>query len=186
MKTQFVFDSSLLEEIETMDGTEEREIPEDQLVRLFPYGVSLAADASRPILLFKTLTGETLPVPVNHLEAGVTISQSNKTSVPVTPHKVTELLLSSLGVRLERCLFVEIKGQHQFVRLFVSGHPSLKSLKVRADEAMSLCLHLNTPIFATKSLMNKSRVMSMDLHPGDQGLFQNAADLLQRDHSYIM
>lgn len=143
---------------------EEHKISEDNLIRLYPYGLTLIQDSSRPTFLLKDETGKwTLPVSLSPIEAGVALQQANQSMVPTTPHKVTELLLQTLNLKIHRCLFVEIKGHHQFVRLFFEGHPTHGSLKVRADEALSLCLHLDVPFYTTKNFMRRSQVMCAEM-----------------------
>jgi hypothetical protein len=146
------------------DFPESSKIRARDLIRLIPFGLSLAPDMNRPLLLLKSETSDhTLPVALNPLEAGVALTQFNKSTVPVTPHKVSEVLLQSLDIKIEKCVFVEIKGHFQYVRLFLKGHPHMKSLKFRADEAMSLCLHLNVEFYATHEFMNASRALNIQV-----------------------
>ncbi|HWU42280.1 MAG TPA: hypothetical protein VN132_02540, partial [Bdellovibrio sp.] len=63
-------------------------------------------------------------------------------------------------------VFVEIRGAHQYMRLYLTGQRDLNSVKLRADEAMSLCLHLSVPIYATKSFIGRSRVMNAEIENG--------------------
>jgi bifunctional DNase/RNase len=153
------------------DQTQEEEsFHQNDLVRLFPYGLSVNGDASRPFLLLKDEGHQyTLPVAVSAIEAGVSLAQTNRSTVSSSPHKFTELLLQSMGVEIMQAVFVEIKGSSQFMRLYLSGNPKLSSLKLRADEAMSLCLYLQVPLFATKSFIGKSRVMTAEMEvPGQK------------------
>jgi len=150
---------------------EEETFHQKDLIQLFPFGVSFGTDPHRPFILLKDAQLEyTLPVPVNPLEAGLLINQSNKSGAPYSPHQVTLQLLKGLGIVVKQCVFVEIKGTLQFVRLYLSGHPSLTSFKIRADEALSLSLFLNCPIFATKNFIGKSKLMSAQL----EGIAQTA------------
>jgi hypothetical protein len=165
---------------------EDFNLNDQDLVKLIPYGVQLAPDGVRPMLLLKDEKGElTLPVALNPLEAGVTLTQSNKSIAPVTPHRVTEILMEGLNISPESCLFVEIRGSHQYVRLNIKGHPDLKFIKVRADEAMSFCLHFNVPIFATKSYIARSRVLVADTQGQAQGILANP-QILTKNHKYMM
>ena len=148
---------------------EEEVFHQDDLIELFPYGLNV--DGNRPFLLLKDVSHHyTLPVAVNPLEAGMTLSQSNHSVAPVTPHRFTELLLESLNLEVKQCVFVEIKGAHQYVRLYIAGHPTQTSLKLRADEAMSLCLHLRVPLFASKAFIGKSQVMAAQIESLPQDL----------------
>jgi len=162
IKSQIVF---------AQPSQEEEVFHQDDLVQLFPYGLSVTTDVSRPLLLLKDEGHQyTLPVAVSPIEAGISLSQSNRAILESSPHKFTALLMDSLGVEIRQAVFVEIKGSHQYLRLYFSGHPHTNSLKLRADEAMSLCLYLGVPLFATKSFIGRSRVMNAQLESGAQKL----------------
>lgn len=159
---------------------------EKDLIELLPYGLSLTNDAARPFLILKDKTGEyTLPVGINQLEAGVTLTQSAHAAPPVTLHKFSEVLLNSMNIKIERCVFVEIKGVHQYVRVYMHGHPMYSSLKFRADEVMSLCIHLKIPIFATKNYIIRSKDMSAEVVGIAKGLTENPLSLI-KPHQYLM
>ncbi|MEZ0391498.1 MAG: bifunctional nuclease family protein [Pseudobdellovibrionaceae bacterium] len=165
---------------------EEHKILERDLIRLHPYGLSLTQDPSRPMLLLRDEKGRhTLPVFLTQIEAGVTIQQSNQQIMPTTPHRVTEILLESLQIKIEKCVFVALKGHHQYMRLYFEGHPTQGSIKVKAEEAMSLCLHLNVPIYATSKFMNRSRVMSAEIDGLSQGLAKNPG-IMMKTHEYLI
>lgn len=159
---------------------------QDDLVPLSPFGLSLSTESERPFLLFKDPTGEhTLPVALNPLEAGVTLTQSSNGVAPTTPHRFTQLLLEGLGLEAKQAVFVQIKGVHQYVRIYLSGHPMLSSLKLRADEAMSLCLHLGVPLFATKSFILRSKVMTAEIE-GLGGKVKARPELFVKNHRFLM
>ncbi len=159
---------------------------EKDMIRLRPYGLSVSADFARPFLLLKDEKHTyTLPVAINPLEAGVALTQANKSVAPTTPHRFTEVLLESLHMQIEKCVFVEIKGHFQFVRLFLKNHPTQETLKVRADEAMSLCLHLDIPMYASKEYITKSRVMNAEMD-GVSADIKAHPFLIQKNHPYIM
>lgn len=157
-----------------------------ELIRFYPFGLQLSADGLNPVLLLRDEKGElTLPVLLNQLEAGVALTQANKTIAPVSPHRVTEVLLESLSLKIESCYFYEVKNSQLFVRLNLSGSSSVKFIKVRADEAMSLCLHMNVPLFATRGFVNQAKVLSTEAHGVMQGLKLNP-EVLMKNHKYVM
>jgi bifunctional DNase/RNase len=167
------------------DFYEENRSRDEDLIKLVPFGISLTQDPSRPTLLLRDEKNEhSLPVPLSPIEAGVTLHQSNKSNSPSNTHKVTELLLETLNIKISRCVFVEIRNQAQYVRLFLENHPSHGSLKVRADEAMSLCLQLKIEIFATPQFMTKSKVLDVEIEGLKQGLKLNP-QVLVKHHQYI-
>ncbi len=144
---------------------------QEDLIELSPYGMSV--DVARPFLLLQDKKREhTLPVALNPLEAGVTLSQANRAMAPVTTHRFNEVLMESLNIKIKQCVFVEIKGVHQYVRLYLTGHPTLNSFKLRADEAMSLCLYLSVPFFATRAFIAKSKVMNTQIEGMNRDLGQ--------------
>lgn len=158
---------------------------QDDLVRLFPYGLSLAAESERPFLLLKDESNQlTLPVALNPLEAGVAMTQSSPGQSLSTPHRFTMMLMESLQINPRQCVFVQIKGAHQFVRIYFQGHPQTNSIKLRADEAMSLSMQLNLPIYATRDFVQKSRLMTAEIEDLGRGL-KGAPQVRQRNHSYI-
>lgn len=159
---------------------------EKDLVELFPYGLSLSNEAQRPFMILKDKSGDmTLPVPINQLEAGVTLTQSSHSLESMTTHTFSDKLLKSLDIKLERCVFIEIKGVHQYVRVYMKGHPQYHSLKFRADEVMSLCIHLKVSIFATKAFINRSKHMSAEIVRLAQGVAQDPLALI-KTHTYLM
>lgn len=162
LKSQIIF---------AQESQEEEVFHQNDLVQLFPYGLSVTTDVSRPFLLLKDEAHQyTLPVAISPIDAGVALSQSNKSILQSSPHKFTAMLLESLGLEVKQAVFVEIKGAHQYLRFYISGHPKVNSFKVRSDEVMSLCLYLGTPIFATKNFIGRSRVMSAEVQANAQKL----------------
>nr|HPI40958.1 hypothetical protein [Pseudobdellovibrionaceae bacterium] len=115
----------------------------------------------------------------------VTLSQSNKSVIPASPHRFTFMLLEQLRITIERCVFVEIKGQHQYVRIEMKAPQEISSLKLRADEAMSLCLYLNVPIYASRSYIEKSKVLSAEIDQSANSLPMRELITQKRD-TYLM
>lgn len=170
----------------TNDQSEKSFYNENELFALEPYGVSMAQDLQRPFLLLKNEKENlTLPVALNPIEAGIALSQSNRQIPQATPHRFTELLLDSLDIKIEKCVFCEIKGHSQYVRLHFESHPKYGSLKLRAEEAMSMCLHLGVPFFASKAFIQKSKVMSSEIE-GLTKAFHLHSDMQMKNHHYLM
>lgn len=165
---------------------EQVDFNETDWVELFPFGLSLSNDASRPFMIFKDKSGDlTLPVPINQVEAGATMLQNSSQNLPSGAHHFADVLLQSLDIRFERCLFVEIKGVSQYVRLYMQNHPRYQSLKFRAEDVMSLCLHFRVPFFASKKFINSSKIMSAQIVGLAQTVAQNPL-VLVKPHQYLM
>ncbi len=164
-KQQNLTQNFLLKNFQFTQSHQEEEIfHQKDLIQLFPFGVSLQSDSSRPFLLLKDEKEKhVLPVAVNPIEAGVTLSHADMVGVPSSPHRFTTLMMESLGIEPKQCVFVQIQGPHQYVRIYMSGHPSLSSIRLRAEEAMSLCLHLKIPIYASLDFINRSKVLVAEI-----------------------
>lgn len=156
------------------------------LIRLYPYGLSVATEYSRPVLLLKDEKGEnTLPVFLSPIEAGVTISQTNRSQAEASPHKFTSELLKKMGIEVVRCLFQEIRGHHQFVRFELKGAQGFDQIVIRADEAMSLCVHLNVPIYASHEFISNSRIMNAEMEGVHKGIVVNPK-IVDKNHPFVM
>jgi hypothetical protein len=143
-----------------LDDSEVVSFSDNDLIQIFPFGLSVGHEMAHPIMIFKSNKGDTtLPVLINSLEAGVTLAQANKGIAPLSPHKATQQIFSSLGVKIEKCIFVEVKSNAQYVKIFFTENTNQKTIKVKASDAISLCLHLEVPIFTTKEVVIKSRVL---------------------------
>lgn len=159
---------------------------QDDLIELLPFGLSVSDESQRPFLLFKDPTGQfTLPVALNPLEAGVALTQSSHSVAPATPHRFTQMLLEALGLEIKQAVFVQIKGAHQYLRVYLSGHPGISSLKLRADEAMSLCLQLGVPLYATREFIRRSKVMAAEIE-GLGGKMKARPELFVKNHRFLM
>lgn len=164
---------------------EEEIFHQDDLIQLFPFGLSLNTESSRPFLLLKDATHEhTLPVALNPLEAGMSLAQSSPQNEHTTPHRFTLMLMESLGFEPLQCVFVQIKGAHQYVRVYFRGHPGINSMKLRADEAMSLALAMKIPIYATKSFIARSKLLTAEIEGMGKGLRAHP-EAQKRTHTYL-
>lgn len=164
---------------------ESSELIEKDLIQVNAYCLSVHSEMGQPVLILKAIDRDlTLPIPINPLEAGVTLAQSNKSVAPLSPHKVTAALLKALGMHIEKCVFVEIKNSNQYVKLFISGHPKLRALKFKAEEVLSLCLYLEVPLYTTHQFISCSRVMVADIDEQRRELI-NYPEMAVNNHLYI-
>lgn len=174
--TQFLFHQPL---------DENEPLTDQELIELSAYGLSVGPEMGQSVLILKAVDKDlTLPIPVNPLEAGITLAQSNKSIAPVSPHKATAALLKALSMQIEKCVFVEIKNSHQYVKLFISGHPQVRTLKVKAEDVLSLCLYLEVPLYTTREFIARSRVMVAEIDEQRRELLSNPG-LVNKNHLYI-
>jgi bifunctional DNase/RNase len=158
---------------------------DNNLIQVFPFGLSVGHEMAQPVMIFKSNQGDTtLPVLIDSLEAGVTLAQSNRGIAPLSPHKATQQIFEILGVKLEKCIFVEVKSSAQYVKIFFKENENSKSIKVKACDAISLCLHLEVPIYTTKEVVVKSRVLVAEVDELKRQLSVKTSSN-ERIHPYI-
>lgn len=127
-------------------------------IELEAFGLTNGMDGARPVMLFREKGGEaTLPVWLSPLDAGIALTQHQPQTFMLSPHDVTLNLMSKLGIKLEVCHFREVKGNQQYVELFFSGSRKVKSMKVRADHAISFCLQAGVRFYCTRQYLEECR-----------------------------
>lgn len=131
-------------------------------IEMFPYGMVVAGDQARPVMIFKDKNGQrVLPVWMNPVHAGLAVSHNAMSDV--SPHNLTLKILRPLGVDLKKCYFKEVRGHHQLVQLAFVGDERLTRVEARADEAISLCLNSRARFFATSEFIEQCRVLEGEI-----------------------
>jgi len=164
------------------DVQDEESFHQDDLIHLLPYGISVAADLKNTFFFLKDKPQHlTLPVMVNPVEASLILAQLNLAPDMqlAQPHRAMAIMLQTLGVELKQCVFVQTKGNRQLVRLYFTGSRSASSIKLYADQAMSLCIALRVPIFATLNFINKAKVVQVEGDDLTKNLIENQKMLLK-------
>lgn len=138
--------------------------PTDHEVELEAFGLTTGMEGARPVMIFKEKGGEgTLPVWLSPLDAGIALTQHQPHTFMLSPHQVTLNVLKELGVKLIACHFREIRGNQQYVELFFAGSKRVKSMKVRADHAISFCLQADAKFYCTRNYMAECRQVNAEV-----------------------
>lgn len=163
---------------------------EQEEVELLPSGISVSTSIARPVLVLKDRTGvEVLPVWMQPLDASVAMAELSHTA-GATPHSVTRKLLAMMTAEVVSCTFVDLVGHHQFVDINVAVQDSasenadqkvIKTLRVRADEAMSFCLQARAKFYCSRALMARCRDLDADLSALEQNLNEGLLPNLQSE-----
>lgn len=159
--------------------------PTAEWIELVPWGVTAGASQSRPVMLFRDKNSDaTLPVWLSPVDAGIAITQHHVKTAAMSPHDLTLNVLTSLGVKLEKCFFQEIKGFQQYVELQFSGSRKLKTLTTRADHAISFCLQAKAQFFCTRGYLNECRDVHAEMEQAEVGVMAKP-ELTQNKHPYL-
>lgn len=156
--------------------------PKTDLIELFPYGVTMSVDQTRPVMIFKDESEKVvMPVWLSPLDAGIAMSQSSKNQNLGSPHNLTSKVFEALGLQLESCYFDELVGSIQYVKLHFKGSRKLKTLKIKADEAMSFCLKTDCKYFASHDLIEDCKLVQLEFDENQK----MKKDLLRNRHPYL-
>jgi bifunctional DNase/RNase len=143
-------------------------------IELEAFGLTNGMDQMRPVMLFKEKGGESvLPVWLSPLDAGIALSQHQPGTFMLSPHEMTLTVLKELGVKVQECHFTELKGHQQYVELRFSGSRKLKSMKARADHAISFCLQAHAKFFCTREYLEQCRQLNAEVSNGARMVARN-------------
>ncbi len=159
---------------------------EAEWIRLYPFGMALGALAERPVFLFKDESKRwVLPVWMTSTEAAWTLTGRPAHSHQ-SPFAITTKLLQSMGAKLERCVFVELEGHHQWVDIYFENHPlKQQKMRVKAAEVMGLCLYYDLAFYAKRDFILACRQMEAEVFQTD-GLQLDLKKIRSRSHPYLM
>jgi len=133
------------------------------MIELFVKGIVVGPGHLRPVLLLRDAKDqETLPVWLNPLEFESLDAQSSPALKSSYFHIITRKIMKDIGYTLDRCVFTDLVGHHQYVNLHLAG-PDDRWISASAEEAMSLCLAMGTRYFATVDVIEKSRYINSEL-----------------------
>ena len=140
----------------------------EELIEIFPYGVTIGLDQNRPVLVFKDKSERhVLPVWLSPLDAGIAMALSGDSEVSASPHTLSHQIFKEQGLVLSECVFKEVKGHHQFVdTCYKDNKPKSEKkapIRLRADYTMSLCIHEKVQFYSTINHMDRCRKLNVDL-----------------------
>ena len=152
-------------------------------IELFPYAISMGPLQTRPVLIFRDQAENlNLPVWLNQVDASIAALDLSKNT---NFHGLSLKILETAGIKIERCEFIELQGHHQFVRLELSGHPKLKDLRARADEAIPFCTAQKARFFSTQEFIMQCRDLDIALLGLEQSLSLQP-EIGSKKQSYMM
>ncbi len=157
-----------------------------EFFEFLPIGLALSEGHSKPVLLMRAPeTQMLLSIPLHPLEAGLTLTQSQREREMAPAHRMIRRILDSFHLKLDMCVFTEIRGYIHHVTLFFGNNKEAKTLTVRAEEALSMCLAHNTRIFASRDYVEASRRVDQELAL-QQSMVQPHPGLLQNPFKVLM
>lgn len=161
--------------VEQLGGSQKTQ----ELLRLEPFGVTVGIDDQRPLMLFRVQgTERVMPVWLSPIEAGIAVSQHHHRGSAQSPHDLALRVLDDVGLEVDRCVFEEVRGHHQYVRVFFKPQRASRKpreVSCRAEQAISFCLQGGAQFFTRPECVQQSQEMNVemltsDLHkPRDRG-----------------
>jgi hypothetical protein len=153
-------------------------------IELEPFGLTTGMDGVRPVMLFREKGGEAvLPVWLSPLDAGIALTQHQPQAFMLSPHDITLTIMTKLGLKPETCHFREVKGHHQYVEIFFKGSRKLKTLKARADHAISFCMQAKVKFYCTRGFLEECRQVNAQMAQPPKGA--RLSDLKRNRQQYM-
>ena len=159
----------------------------DELIEIFPYGVTMSLDGSRPVMIFKDKSEKyILPVWLNQIEANIAINQGQLGDGQKSPHEAALCIFKSLNIEIDSCVFDEIRGQHQYLKINYVQDELKKQLQFRAEDILSFCLESQCQFFCTINHMNNSRKINVEIENTKSKLaFENQNNIMAPRGVYL-
>jgi bifunctional DNase/RNase len=160
--------------------------PKLETIELEAFGLTSGMDKGRPVMLFREKGGEAvLPVWLSPLDAGIALTQHNAQTFTMSPHEVTVEALKVMGVRPTECHFTEVKGHQQYVDVKFAGSRKLKSLRARADHAISFCLQTKVKFYCTREYLVRCREVEAEMGQNRASLGASRSEMRRGRNFYL-
>jgi bifunctional DNase/RNase len=127
-------------------------------------GLALDPVTNAPIVILKAEGGtRLLPIWIGLFEANAIalVLESIATARPMT-HDLLKNLADALGARVERTVVDNLKENTYFATIHLSVGGEQRRLDARPSDAIALALRAGAPIFVTRDVLSRSRVIELE------------------------
>lgn len=124
------------------------------------YGVSFDMVGKQPIVLLKTVNGNTfLPIWIGHAEAAAILMrlQGSETPRPMT-HDLFARTLTELEARVSRITVTDLRDNTFFALITLATSGAEVEIDSRPSDAIALAVRSEAPIFAADSVIAESGI----------------------------
>jgi bifunctional DNase/RNase len=124
------------------------------------YGVSFDMVGKQPIVLLKTVHGNTfLPIWIGHAEAAAILMrlQGSDTPRPMTHDLVTQML-TELNAEVSRITVTELRDNTFYALITLRSPASEIEIDSRPSDAIALAVRSEAPIFAADAVIEESGI----------------------------
>jgi uncharacterized protein len=124
------------------------------------YGVSFDMVGKQPIVLLKTVNGNTfLPIWIGHAEAAAILMklQGNETPRPMT-HDLLNDVVAELNAEIARITVTELRDNTFYALITLRRQQTEIEIDSRPSDALALAVRANAPIFAADKVIDESGI----------------------------
>lgn len=134
------------------------------LVELFPYGLMAGIKKEKPVFVFKDESEEfVFPIWLGQ-ESSEQIAVGLNPMAADAMFKTFVQILSALEIEIQQLVFTELKDFKVYAELELKHANELKSVRLLAEQCLGLCLYDEVAFYASEELMEKARLMDVELH----------------------
>ena len=127
-------------------------------------GITLDPFTNMPIVILKDLEGNNaIPIWIGILEASAIATELEKIDLsrPMT-HDLLKNVLTALEVTVEKIEVTDLRDNTFYALIYLTADGKALTIDSRPSDAIALALRTKAPLFVSKSVIEKSRKVSVD------------------------
>jgi uncharacterized protein len=124
------------------------------------YGVSFDMVGKQPIVLLKTVTGNTfLPIWIGHAEAAAILMKLQGTDAPrPMTHDLATEIMRELNAQVAKITVTELRDNTFYALITLRSEVTEFEVDSRPSDAIALAVRANAPIFAADQVIEDSGI----------------------------
>ena len=122
-------------------------------IEVIPHGLVEGMIPHLCLMVFKEKEGsKRFAVSLSHLQGRMAMHQGMQKE---EPFRFISDLLSGMKVKLEKCYFLKCDKGHILTRVILSGHPSLHSMDLNADDVIPFAVYSSCKFYCTENFITE-------------------------------
>jgi bifunctional DNase/RNase len=134
---------------------------------------ALAVDSltNSPIVILKEVDGErTLPIWIGLLEASAIVSGLKGVKLSSRPmtHDLLKNIMDLTGVKVSKIEICDLQNNIYYALIYIDYKGRQIPVDARPSDALALSLKVSAPVFATETVIQKSKQIDLEVAPTDR------------------
>ena len=127
--------------------SDNKKINEKEWIEVIPHGLVGGMIPNLCLMVFKEREGsKRFAISLSRLQGQISVHQSMNRE---EPFRFVSELLNAVKVRIEKCYFLKCQRGIISVQVIVSGHPSIHSMDLKADDVIPFAVYTGCRFYCT-------------------------------------